>query len=85
MGCLYMEKVTVSKITGHEYYGIDYEGVEVLLTKTSRVSNLKVGDTVQGNFQNDDDSPDEFYFEIHSIAYNTQGLIKKIEELWRTI
>lgn len=58
-----MEKLTISKVLDFAVYGVDEDGVEVLVTKTDRVGTVKVGDEVLGHYLNEDDD-DSFYFEV---------------------
>ncbi|MGV2887570.1 hypothetical protein [Paenibacillus taichungensis] len=58
-----MEQVTITSINGHEVKGKDEDGIEILVKKFDRISDLKVGDLVEGFLLKDDTNPDDFYLE----------------------
>lgn len=59
-----MNEVTVIQINGIHAYGKDEDGVVIRLVKCSRVPDLKAGDVVAGHYLNEDDDPDNFFFEV---------------------
>lgn len=68
-----METVKITKINEYEVFGVDNEGMELLVTKFHRLDNLKVGDMVEGFILNDEENEDDFYMEaveISNIKFN---------------